>query len=295
VYVTTEDREIVYWSAGAERLTGYASADVIGKHCYDNILIHTDVNGKQLCYSGCPLEQCLETGEPEAATEVFLQTKDGRRLPVYVKLNVFEDDGQRRGVEVFGMLDAVAGEEIAAQVQELSKTSITDPLTGLFNRRYFDACLSQQYELFKRLDRGYGILFFDIDHFKDVNDQLGHVVGDGAIKFVADIIASGLRKMDVAARYGGDEFALVCAVPTVEELESAGRRIVNMVKNSHFKPAEARGVKLTVSAGGALVDSVDTDAHDIIRRADEAMYRIKRSGRDGLHVEMSDLPPFLRM
>jgi diguanylate cyclase (GGDEF)-like protein/PAS domain S-box-containing protein len=284
VYVTTEDREIIYWSAGAERLTGYSAEEVVGMHCYDNILVHTDANGRQLCYGQCPLARAIETGAADGAAEVFLQTKDGRRLPVYVKMNVYLEDGQKRGVEVFGTLEAVAGREIAEQVQELSRSSITDPLTGLFNRRYFDAYLDQQFELYKRLDRTYGVLFLDIDRFKNVNDRLGHLVGDATLKFIADIISKGSRKMDVAARYGGDEFALICAVANLDQLEIAGRRLVSMVQTSHFMAAERAGMKLTVSAGGALVEPRDATVHDVLARADEAMYRVKRSGRDGLYI-----------
>jgi diguanylate cyclase (GGDEF)-like protein/PAS domain S-box-containing protein len=284
VYVTTQDREIIYWSRGAERLTGYTADEVLGKHCYDNILVHTDVNGRHLCLSGCPLENCIEKGEAGGASEVFLKTKDGRRLPVYVKVNVYEENGRKQGVEVFGELESVAGQEIAASMQELSRTSITDPLSGLFNRRYFDAYLKQLFEMYGRLGRGYGVLFFDIDNFKSVNDRLGHVVGDEAVKFLADILSRGSRKMDIAARYGGDEFALVSACGSIEQVENCALRLMAMIQESHFAPAERAGMRLTVSVGGAMVHPSDRDEQEVIQRADSAMYRVKRGGRDGFEV-----------
>ena len=204
VYVTTEDREIVFWSQGAERITGYSAAEVVGKHCYDNVLVHTDLNGKKLCFDGCPLEGCLATGVDRAVNEVFLRRKDGERLAVYVKTSVLKEGDRDLGVEVFGELESVAGKELVEQVQALSDSSITDPLSGLFNRRYLDAALEQQFALFERTGRRYGLLYVDIDNFKSVNDALGHAGGDAAITYLADIISRNARRMDIAARQGGD-------------------------------------------------------------------------------------------
>ena len=90
VYVTTGEREIVFWSKGAERITGYSSDEVLNKHCHDNILVHTEVLGKNLCFDGCPLQKCIETGEQQEVKEVFLKRKDGERLAVYIKASVLQ-------------------------------------------------------------------------------------------------------------------------------------------------------------------------------------------------------------
>jgi diguanylate cyclase (GGDEF)-like protein/PAS domain S-box-containing protein len=288
VYVVDEHREIVYWSAGAERITGYPAGEVVGKHCYDNVLVHADLHGKQLCYSGCPLENCIKTGGRHSINEVFLKRKDGERLAVYVKTATFEEDGVTFGVEIFGELESVAGQDLATRVQELSETSITDPLSGLFNRRYFDAALQQQYDMFRNLGRRYGVMHIDVDHFKNINDTLGHATGDDAIRFIASVLSRNARKMDVVARYGGDEFAVICSVATQEELEGYGRRLIMMVHESQFAPAAQAGTPLTISVGGALVNESDPSARTTVERADEAMYAAKNSGRDGLIVATND-------
>ncbi|HEY5168206.1 MAG TPA: PAS domain S-box protein, partial [Thermoleophilia bacterium] len=102
VYVTGPDRTIVYWSAGAERITGYTADDVVGHRCDEEILIHTDLAGSRLCVSGCPLQDCIDTGREHSISEVFLKRKDGERLAVYVKTAMLEIDGRRHGVEIFG-------------------------------------------------------------------------------------------------------------------------------------------------------------------------------------------------
>ncbi|HEY5548032.1 MAG TPA: diguanylate cyclase [Coriobacteriia bacterium] len=287
VYVTTAEREIVYWSAGAERITGYRADEVVGKHCYDNILVHTDLHGKQLCLDGCPLQDAIEHGTEHAVNEVFLKRKDGTRLAVYVKCAVFKQAGRALGVEVFGELKGVAGEALATRVQELSDSSVTDPLSGLFNRRYFDAALEQSFSMYRRLKRRYGVLHLDIDNFKSINDTLGHAAGDEAIRFVARVLSSNARTMDVAARYGGDEFAVICPVATPDELQSYGQRLVRLVRESHFTAVEDAGLSLTLSAGGTLVVDSDLDAQTALARADEAMYEVKRAGRDGLVIRLA--------
>jgi len=286
VYVTTEEREIVYWSAGAERITGYRADEVVGKHCYDNILVHTSLDGARLCLGGCPLEDAIANGVERMVSEVYLKRKDGERLAVYVKTATFESGGHKLGVEVFGELREVAGEQLIARVQELSDSSITDHLSGLFNRRYFDAALEQSFAMFGRLGRRFGVLYLDIDHFKDINDALGHAAGDEAIRYVASVLASNARGMDVTARYGGDEFTVICPVSTTEELAAYGQRLVRLVQESSFALTASAGLALTISAGGTLVSADDAEAGDALKRADAAMYDAKHAGRDRLELRV---------
>ena len=280
VYVTTDEREIIFWSKGAERITGYSAEEVVGKHCYDNILVHTDLHGRNLCVQGCPLQSCLQTGVDRVVNEVFLKRKNGERLPVYVKTSIYHDDGRDYAVEIFGELEGVAGQELVARVQELSDSSITDSLSGLFNRRYLDASLSQQFALWQRTGRRFGILYIDIDEFKSINDTLGHAGGDDAIRFISEIIGGSARQMDIAARYGGDEFAVICAIASPDELLAYGRRLVELVRQSRFAPAEKTGMRLTISVGATLVAPDDKDERATIERADSAMYEAKHGGRD---------------
>jgi len=280
VYVTASDRTVVYWSAGAERITGYAPDEVVGHRCDEELLVHTDLTGSRLCVSGCPLQDCIDTGEERSINEVFLRRKDGERLAVYVKTAVFAIGERRYGVEIFGELESVAGKELAGRIQELSDSAVSDPLTGLFNRRYLDAALAQQFAMFKRLGRRYGVIQMDIDTLKQINDRLGHAAGDEAIRFVAGILSHNAREMDIAARFGGDEFVIICGLASSDDLTGYGRRLVQLVHDSRFSLAEDAGLRLTVSAGGSLVAPDDQDERAVLGRADAAMYAAKHRGRD---------------
>jgi diguanylate cyclase (GGDEF)-like protein/PAS domain S-box-containing protein len=284
VYVIAPDRTIRYWSAGAERITGFSASEVVGHRCDAEILVHTDLEGQRLCLGGCPLHECVDSGVEQTINEVFLRRKDGERLAVYVKTALFEMEGERFGVEIFGELESVAGKQLAAQIQQLSDSAISDPLTGLFNRRYLDAALSQQFAMFRRLGRRYGVIQIDIDDVKGINDRLGHAAGDEAIRFVAGVLSDNVREMDVAARYGGDEFVVLCSLATAADLMLYGRRLVRLIHDSRFAPAEDAGLRVTVSAGGALAAVDDVDDRAALERADGAMYDAKHGGRDGFAV-----------
>lgn len=281
IYVTAPDRTVVYWSEGAERITGYSADEIVGRRCDEEVLGHTDLHGTRLCLDGCPLQDCLDTGRERRIGEVFLRRKDGKRLAVYVKTTSFEMAGERYGVEIFGELESVVGKQLTSRIQELTDSAISDPLTGLFNRRYLDAALAQHFAMYRRLGSRYGVIQVDIDDVKVVNDSLGHSAGDGAIRFVAGILSDNVREMDIAARYGGDEFVVICRLATPEDLSLYGRRLVRMVHDSRFAPAEEAGLRVTVSAGGALVAAGDRDGHAALKRADCALYRAKDGGRDG--------------
>jgi diguanylate cyclase (GGDEF)-like protein/PAS domain S-box-containing protein len=288
VYVVDPDRVIAFWSAGAERITGYSAGEVVGRRCDEEILAHTDLDGRRLCVNGCPLQDCIDSGGEQSIREVFLRRKDGVRLAVYVKTAAFEIEGRRHGVEIFGELESVAGKELAGRIQELSDSAVSDPLTGLFNRRYLDAALAQRFAMYQRLGQSYGVIQMDIDTLKEINDRLGHATGDEAIRFVAGILADNARGMDVAARLGGDEFVVICGLAGEDDLAKYGRRLVRLIHDSRFAPAENSGLRLTVSAGGALVAAEDRDERDALRRADEAMYAAKHSGRDEFAVSGGD-------
>ena len=184
---------------------------------------------------------------------MFLRRKDGERLAVYVKTAVFEVEGRRYGVEIFGELESVAGKELAGRIQELSDSAVSDPLTGLFNRRYLDAALAQQFAMFKRLGRRYGVIQLDID-----DAQADQRPARPRRRRRGDQVrrrhpGRNAREMDVAARFGGDEFVVICGLATEDDLAAYGRRLVRIIHDSRFAPAEDGGLRLTVSAGGALV------------------------------------------
>lgn len=162
-----------------------------------------------------------------------------------------------------------------------------DALTGLFNRRYFERRLKEESAHARRHKKPFAIVMLDLDHFKLVNDTYGHEDGDRVLKHVAEQLGAGLREDDVACRYGGEEMVLLLRSTT----GAAARVVANRLRASLAEKRIPLGAKdemkqVTFSAGVAAADDRnDYDASDIIGRADKALYRAKRAGRNRVEME----------
>ena len=153
-----------------------------------------------------------------------------------------------------------------------------DVLTGLPNRRYFDEVLAIERPR-RRANDSLGILMIDIDHFKILNDRFGHATGDRVLRAVAGAIAQGVRAEDTPARYGGEEFAVLLRRTSAEQAMEVGERVRREVARLH--PASL-GIDepVTVSVGVAVAGSNQVAIPGLVERADQALYRAKRLGRD---------------
>ena len=285
VYFVDRDRTITYWNNAAERLTGFMSDEVVGTHCYDDILRHVDEKGTNLCKEGCPLHATLADGAMREA-EVYLHHKDGHRVPVLIRVSPIHDSrGQTVGaVEVFSdNFPKVAMRENLGQLQRMA---LLDPLTGLANRRYMGMRLQVTLDELHRYGWPFGVIFADIDRFKKVNDSYGHEIGDRVLKVVANTFLHNVRSVDIVGRWGGEEFLGLIANVDAEQLYSIADKLRVLVEES--RPLrESIGLRVTVSIGAALARSGDT-AERLLVRADELLYQSKRGGRNRVSVTYED-------
>jgi diguanylate cyclase (GGDEF)-like protein/PAS domain S-box-containing protein len=277
VYFTDTQRHIRYWNKGAERISGFSMDEVLGRCCSDNILMHTDLDGKPLCYGVCPLAATMADGEHRTA-KVFLHHKQGHRVPVLTTTAAITDDTGRivGGLETFH--DVASEMSALSQVEELRTQSLLCPLTGIGNRRYAEQMLAAKFEEVKRNSTTLGVVFIDIDHFKSINDRFGHRVGDVALKMVARTLSNALRSYDFLGRWGGEEF--LCLLPNVQQpqLEICTERLRALVQKSSTEVSE-RNLVVTISLG-AVVASENDDLEQIVQRADDLMYQSKQQGRN---------------
>ena len=168
------------------------------------------------------------------------------------------------------------------QNAELQQKTIQDDLTTAFNRRYLDAYLDEELERDRRYGRAFSILFFDLDHLKDVNDRHGHLAGSRVLREVAQLIQSKLRKSDRIFRYGGDEFVVTLPETGAEGALRVAHRLRRAVRSHHFLAVEGLVVSLTASFGVATFPHDGSSQEELIRSADQAMYRVKTHTRDGV-------------
>lgn len=282
VYYLDRDRTIVYWNKGAERLTGYAKSEVIGRKCSDDILVHMNASGHNLCDLACPVKQLIGEG-CRGESEFILRHKEGHRIPVVVRVSpIFNANGQIVGAaQVFS--DNLSKLTLKKRLDELQKQSLIDPLTKLANRHAIEVYLKSRREEFRRFRWPFGVLFIDIDHFKDINDHFGHMVGDDILKMVAKTLSHNNRPFDIIGRWGGEEFLAIIANVDLNALkEIADRYRVFIRKSALNRPGG--DIRVTVSIGATLCRRGDT-TRSLIKRADDLMYRCKKSGRDCVSID----------
>ncbi len=282
VYFVDRDRVITYWNKGAERITGYSASETIGRACRDNLLNHMTANGTQLCLTNCPLAAVMEDGN-EREAEVFVHHANGHRLPIVVRASAMRD----RNGNIIGAIESFSNNasviESRSKLRELRRETLIDPLTGIGNRRYLQARLNAAITESQHTESVVGILFMDVDHFKQFNDAYGHNIGDLVLRMVAKSIRYGVRATDTVGRWGGEEFvAILHDVNNMQTLQIPAEKVRNLVQHSRL---DTNGMHLavTLSVGGTLLHPDDTP-ETIIQRADQLMYVGKQSGRNRVVV-----------
>lgn len=174
---------------------------------------------------------------------------------------------------------------ILKRLQILRTLTITDEITGLFNRRYFDQRLDEEIERLKRYNRPIAVWVIDIDNFKQVNDSCGHTAGDAVLKQTGEHLLKYLRRSDVLARFGGDEFAIIMPEHSQPGMEATGERLRSSVEDCTFTSGDT-AVAVTISVGGVWVpDEHAASPNDIIRKADLKLYEAKKNGRNCVKID----------
>ncbi len=277
VYFVNQERKITYWNEGAERLAGFAAREAIGKHCCDDLMGHVDEAGKSLCANGCPLTSVMRDGQPRMA-EFFLRHKNGHRVPVSVRVVPMRNSAGNivGAAEVFS--DSGMKSKFENRISELERIAFRDALTGLPNRRHIELKVEQGLQDHQRMGRLYGLLMFDVDRFKHVNDNYGHEVGDTLLKAVGETVLRGLRPADIVGRWGGEEFLVLAPDVDALALGDLAERCRVLIGKSSITAGASR-VSVTASIGATVLSHSDC-AESAIGRADELMYQSKRSGGD---------------
>ena len=174
---------------------------------------------------------------------------------------------------------AVINETLRKKNKELHELSITDSLTGLYNRKHLMETLENEVARSKRHKHDFSVLVIDIDHFKEYNDTYGHLAGDEVLSRLATVFKESVRSCDYVARYGGEEFILVLPEIGPEDGVKAAERIRKKVAKENFA-GDGETIQVTVSVGVASYPKDGDDSQSIIRHADTALYKSKESGRN---------------
>jgi len=267
VYFVDTARKIIYWNRGAERITGYTASEVLGFSCYENILVHVDDEGRNLCVEGCPLFDTIRDGR-KRTIQAYLHHKDGHRVPVSVTAyQVKSPEGKIIGAkEIFHIFstDSMAREKI----EHSGKEALLDPLTGLTNRRGIENKLRASLEEQAGHDIPFGIIIVYIEDFKSINNTYGNDTGDDVLRMVAKTLGGNIYSGDLFGRWSDDEF--ICIITEMNErlLNKIAKKLHMLVEKSFIKKSDV-AIKVTVSIGAALARENDTVVSILERAADE--------------------------
>jgi len=271
---------ITIFNRAAELLTGHSADETINKMNIRDLYPSPEIARqiKKLIYSKTHGEKGRLDGY-----EVDIETHAGDKIPIRLSATLIYSNNEEIGSVGF-FHDMTNKKKLE---KKLRKLSITDALTGLYNHRHFFASLSEEIERSHRYQRPLSLICFDLDHFKDCNDKLGHLEGDNILRIIGKLLLETMRKSDLAFRYGGDEFFILLPETDIARAHLTGEKIRHSFNNRWPYDVVYQHIDLTqvtLSIGIAQLEDKE-DAESLIKRADVAMYQAKRQGGDQIAIQ----------
>ncbi len=217
----------------------------------------------------------------KSAVCVPLKSKE-RTLGVIELINCFEDTFPNEDLSMLTSLAdyAAIAIENAMYVKRIQELTITDDCTNLYNSRYFNYMIDAELSRSKRYNYNFALVFFDLDRFKLVNDTHGHLCGSRLLREIGDLVKHHLRDIDTAYRYGGDEFIVLLPQTSKESALVVARRLCSLLNQTEIRLEEGVKVKITASFGVASFPTDASSKVELVRLADQAMYRVKNRTRN---------------
>jgi len=274
VYLVDRQRRILAWNAGAAKLTGYLSQEVVGRCCAEGLLVHCDANHEILCGDRCPLRATMLDGNPREV-DVYLLHKDGQRIPVRAQAFPLRDEsGVVIGAaECFDLRMVLPAAGVPAPAPG---PAATDRVTDLPDRGALLARLAWELKRFEESPVPFGVLSVAIDNLDGVLHKDGHNAVDAALYATGQTLRANVGPRDMVARWSLDRFVAVLESCTAAPLASAAAAL-NRLTVAGAIPWWGDHLTVTVSIGGAVVRPGDTP-QSLVDRAEEALREGRKAG-----------------
>lgn len=279
IYGVDGEGRCVFINRAALEMLGALESMVLGQDTH-TLFHHHDETGEHYPAGRCPVSLTLADGQLRRIENEWFWRQDGVGFPVSLTVTPIIEAGRRTGAVVVFQNQS----QRRAQEQELRHLATTDPLTGLPNRRYFMDRLEQEWSRLHRFGGQAAIMMLDLDHFKRINDNHGHGVGDQVLKAFAEVLRQGVRRMDVPGRLGGEEFAVILPGASLDGARQLAERVRRAVSQMQVPDALGQPIPVTVSIGLSSFEPETPVSEALLTRVDEALYRAKTMGRNRVEV-----------
>lgn len=283
-WILSGDMHIEHANAAAAELTGYAVEELVGQPL--SLLLPPKIAKSHGTYVAHYNKHGESQGVLGETRRFEILARDGSLIPIQLKAFRLNDaGGQRR----FGatMVDLRAQVRLEKEqlhtMAQLKRLALIDPLTELWNRRAFDDALDRQCALASRHHSIAALAMIDIDHFKQVNDTYGHGAGDRVLQLLAAHLKKIVRKADMCARLGGEEFGILMPACDPTSAVIVIERALQRVATDRFDLNDGRSISISFSAGIAAIEG-DAAANTVLEHADAAMYLAKKNGRARVEI-----------
>ncbi|AQS36069.1 PAS domain S-box/diguanylate cyclase (GGDEF) domain-containing protein [Shewanella psychrophila] len=271
--ITMDDKQnIQLFNHAAEKIFGYSAEEIIGQSIAK--LMKKKFRASHADYIKQFTDSDIQSRDMLSRVMISAVRKDNSEFPVEITISKISINGN---LEFTAIIRDISNR--IAFIEKLQHQVNTDNLTGLNNRNRFEGQLNDTHHQYKRFGHNFSVLMIDLDRFKVVNDTYGHLIGDKVLQEFAKKAQDVLREVDILARFGGEEFIALLPNTKIEAAKEVANRIRVCISQQMVLSENHEAVTFTVSIGVAEI-AADDDTESIVRRADEALYRAKNSGRN---------------
>jgi len=277
VYILDKQGRLTFMNREAERMLGWKEAELKGRSVHDLIHLHK-ADGSRGVPVDCPVLGTINSGKTYRVEEDVFTSRNGSLLPVALVSTPLVENNEIRG-SVAAFHDITHRKRTEAALRRanelLAHQATTDTLTGIHNRLKFNNLLEMEMRKAHRYRVPLSLIMFDIDFFKQINDKYGHHAGDNVLKELVRVVFENIRKVDVFARWGGEEFMVLVPDNSIDSALLLAEKLRKKIEEHHFPNVD----RITCSFGCAEFKG-DRTIDDFTRMADDAMYRAKQNGRN---------------
>lgn len=257
VYFADRDRKVTYWNKAAETISGYKSGEILGIHCSDNILVHIDEQGNNLCTGMCPLAKCMESGEGYEK-KIFLHHKDGHRVPVQVRVSPVYGSTKDEivgAVEIF--TDVSSREPFLEYIQEQEHENFLGHISGLPNKQYVEASLNLKLLEWNQFKHPFGVFRIKVGGLEKVKNERDEQTYETAFRVLGTTLIHNINPSDIVGEWSADEFLGIVNHGNSEKLSRKADTFRILMQKSHFSHGDPP-VSLDIKVRTAIAQPGET-------------------------------------